>query len=151
MPDPSNPGHGHYETHWGPFGPETLVNSTYLGGGGSGGFASYEHPKPQQPESVWDYLKRQFMSGGQADGSHLAPPDLGTIVPSRGIGPSGKPKIHMSRSSKKSEAFQKAKRASAPGQDPMHHAHPTVGDPHYHAVDNLGRKIEDGVHYTYPW
>ncbi len=119
-----------------------------------GGFMSEAKPQQQQPDSFWDYLKREFQTGGHADNDHFAPPDVGlqtgTIVPSRGIGPSGKPKIHNPKFSSKKDAFEAAKRASKGGQDPIHHANPTVGDPHYHPADEAGEIIKNGVHYNYP-
>jgi len=100
------------------------------------------------PESLGHYFWRQLLSGGQADGSHFVP--AGGVTTTRGAGPSGKAKIHYNRSSTKKEAFEKAKRAGAPGRNPIHEARPAVGDPHYHPVDGSGQKIENGVHYSYP-
>ena len=126
----------------------TDVTSTTFDMGGSGMFANFHITPPQQPESLGHYLLRQFLSGGHADGSHFVP--AGSVPTKRGAGPSGKAKIHYNRSDTKKKAFEKAKLAGAPGKDPIHEARPKVGDPHYHAVDSSGQKIEDGVHYSYP-
>ena len=120
-----------------------------VGGGRDGGMIAnfYITPAPR-PEPLGHYLLRQLLSGGQADGSYFVPAS-GSIVPGRGIGPSGNPKLHFPKYKTKKEAWEAAKRASKGGQDPIHHENPEVGERHYHAADENGATLKNGVHYGY--
>ena len=73
----------------------------------------------------------------------------------RTAGPSGKPALHFIDKSTKKQAYEAAKHAGK--GEPIHHANPTVGKPHYHPNNNpkdykgLDKNIKkDGTHYTYP-
>ena len=72
-----------------------------------------------------------------------------SFLPSRGVGPSGEPKIHNPKYKSQKAAREAAAKKSAPGQRPKHDAHPEIGDPHYHPVGEDGKAIKDGVHYGY--
>ena len=65
----------------------------------------------------------------------------------RGMGPSGKLKIHKIPFSTQ-KAAKDAARAAGKGS-PMKHPSPKEGPPHYHPVDKGGNKIPDGTHYEY--
>ena len=70
-------------------------------------------------------------------------------------GPSGKPRLHFINKKTKKEAYEAAKRAGK--GEPIQHAHPKKGKPHFHPNDNPNDCIgleeyiqKDGVHFTYP-
>ena len=73
----------------------------------------------------------------------------GKIVSTRRIGASGKPKIHVVTLPNR-HAAEDAARNQGGGNPPIHHAAHQEGQrPHFHAADNAGEKIEDGVHFEY--
>ena len=79
--------------------------------------------------------------GGGSVGGRMSP---------RGIGPSGKPRIHSKNYNSKKQAREAAQQNSANKNKPVHHATQKNGDrPHYHASDKKGNKKQDGVHYYY--
>ena len=73
----------------------------------------------------------------------------------RTAGPSGKPALHFIDKSTKKQAYEAPKHAGK--GEPIHHANPAKGKPHYHPNNNpkdykgLDKNIKkDGTHYTYP-
>jgi len=67
-------------------------------------------------------------------------------VPDSEIGPSGKPKIHVTKHPSRKRAKDKA-RNDGKGP-PMNHTSPKKGGPHYHPTDGNGDKIP-GPHHEY--
>jgi hypothetical protein len=65
-----------------------------------------------------------------------------------GMGPSGKPMIHIIKHATRKAAKDAARNAGK--RAPMNHRSPGRGGPHYHPVDARGRKIPDGTHHEYP-
>ena len=70
-------------------------------------------------------------------------------ITTRGVGPSGKPKLHFVPCKSEKEAREKAQLAGH-GPPEKHIPKDRNELPHYHPTDKSGNKIENGVHYTYP-
>lgn len=67
-------------------------------------------------------------------------------IPEDRLGPSGRPKIHRTRFPTEKAAKEAAKEAGK--GNPMKHANPKTGRPHYHPTDASGRKIP-GQHFEF--
>ena len=92
-------------------------------------------------------------AGQVAKGAEQVAKSAGQVA--RKAGPSGKPSLHFIDKSTKKEAYEAAKHAGK--GEPIHHANPSNGKPHYHPNNNpkdskgLDKNIKkDGTHYTYP-
>jgi RHS repeat-associated protein len=66
-------------------------------------------------------------------------------IPESQLGPSGKPKIHVSEHATRKGAHDAAQERSRRGQSPEEHSNPTTGKPHYHPSGSHSRE-----HHTYP-
>jgi hypothetical protein len=65
----------------------------------------------------------------------------------RKLGPSGKPLLHFPFFKSRKDAYDAARQG---GQGkPVHHPNPTNGCSHFHATDDNGEIIKDGIHYGY--
>ncbi|CAF0881720.1 unnamed protein product [Adineta steineri] len=86
-------------------------------------------------------VSRVKISGGSPA---LPKPTIGT----RGVGPSGKPKIHIIQCSSRKKAEDAARNAGK-GNPPIHEAAKSGFPAHFHPADRWGRKIQDGTHFVY--
>jgi len=67
-------------------------------------------------------------------------------IPADRLGPSGRPKLHRPRLPS-DKAAEEAARHAGKGE-PIKHANPNKGNPHYHPTDASGKKIP-GTHFEY--
>jgi hypothetical protein len=82
----------------------------------------------------------------KVSGGSTAPPK--PTIGTRGIGPSGKPKIHVIESSSRKKA-EEAARDAGRGNPPIHESAKNGFPAHFHPADRWGRKIQDGTHFVY--
>jgi RHS repeat-associated protein len=81
--------------------------------------------------------------GGAADANRAASRAKG--IPDSKLGPSGKPKILVSKHATRKRAEDAAQDRSRRGKAPEEHSNPTTGDPHFHPSGSNSRE-----HHTYP-